>query len=61
MLSDLLLVNIVDITILRNDEVIAQQKEIDWNHKMKYIPWYWIAGKWASPIYPNLGTAIVEN
>jgi hypothetical protein len=37
-LSHLSLATIVDITILQNNGLTAQQNQIDWNHKIKQIP-----------------------
>jgi hypothetical protein len=38
-LSHLYLVIIVNITVLPNIELTAQQNQIDWNHKVIQIPW----------------------
>jgi hypothetical protein len=37
------LVTIVDITVLRNNELTAQQNQIYRYYKIKQIPWYLIA------------------
>jgi hypothetical protein len=43
-LSHLFLVTIVDTTVLPANGRIAEQNQINWNHKIKQISWYRIAG-----------------